>query len=612
MDNQLELYKKAAELANIGTWEFDLENDQLFWDPITRKIYEVDEDYSPSLLEAYSFYVSKIESIEEDLKRLISNKKNIVDRRQIQTTSGKLKWIEINAHTEFEDVNCVKLFGTIQDITSHRRLLETLEINHNRFYNAFDHAPIGMALVSPSGKWIKVNTSLCATLGYTMHELMMIDFQKITHPDDLEQDLKNVQSLLQRERKTYTMEKRYFHKSGQVVWAMLSVTLAWNADNTPSYFISQVKDITDRIKNTEKLLKERQRLDNVIESTQIGTWEWDLVKDVMLYDTRCYQMLGYSSEENFDSLLKWSGVVHPDDIPAARTCLEECFNKNLEYYNCEYRVKHKNGEYLWIESQGKIIEWSDDNKPLTMVGTRKDITLRKLNEQEQKNTMHIISEQNKRLINFAHIVSHNLRSHAGNFQMMLDLLTQEHDESEKALIIDLLKQNAENLSDTIVNLNSVVNIQLHAAEQMKPLNLYQEIKKTLTNIRALIEKEHAEFSIYVDKDLILSYNPAYMESILLNFFTNAIKYRHPDRQPKVIIAVIAEGDKLTLEIKDNGLGIDLSLHGNKLFGMYKTFHVHDDARGIGLFITKNQIEALGGKIEVESEIGIGTTFRILF
>jgi signal transduction histidine kinase len=106
--------------------------------------------------------------------------------------------------------------------------------------------------------------------------------------------------------------------------------------------------------------------------------------------------------------------------------------------------------------------------------------------------------------------------------------------------------------------------------------------------------------------------PAYLQSIALNFITNAIKYRHPDR-PAIVSIDAKKMDKwIILSVADNGIGIDLEQHGHKLFGMYKTFHGNSDARGIGLFITKNQIEAMGGKVEVESTAGFGTKFNIYF
>lgn len=104
----------------------------------------------------------------------------------------------------------------------------------------------------------------------------------------------------------------------------------------------------------------------------------------------------------------------------------------------------------------------------------------------------------------------------------------------------------------------------------------------------------------------------YLDSIVLNLITNSIKYCSPDRDSYVLLECVETENIVQLIVKDNGIGIDLKKNGHKLFGMFKTFHAHPDARGVGLFITKNQVEAMGGKIEVESEIGVGTTFKITF
>ncbi|WP_437371467.1 sensor histidine kinase [Maribacter litoralis] len=108
----------------------------------------------------------------------------------------------------------------------------------------------------------------------------------------------------------------------------------------------------------------------------------------------------------------------------------------------------------------------------------------------------------------------------------------------------------------------------------------------------------------------VNYNPIYLESIFLNLISNAIKYRSPDRVPKIFISSKQENEKTLLEFKDNGVGIDLKSHGHKLFGLNKVFHKHPEAKGIGLFITKAQILAMGGSITVESEVNVGSTFFV--
>jgi PAS domain S-box-containing protein len=123
------------------------------------------------------------------------------------------------------------------------------------FQNAFEHAAIGMALVAPEGKWLRVNRSVCEITGYNEEELLQRSFQDITHPDDLDLDLANVGKILAGEIDSYQMEKRYLHKNGAIVWALLSVSLVRDNDGKPRFFISQIQDITSR-KESERQLGE--------------------------------------------------------------------------------------------------------------------------------------------------------------------------------------------------------------------------------------------------------------------------------------------------------------------------------------------------------------------
>ncbi len=142
---------------------------------------------------------------------------------------------------------------THTDITPQKRAEEAVRESEERFRSAFEFAPIGIALVDPTGRWLKVNRSLCELVGYDEPELLATDFQTLTHPDDLTADLALVRRTLAGEIQTYQMEKRYFHKSGRTVYALLSVSLVRDATAAPLYFISQIKDITQR-KEAERAL----------------------------------------------------------------------------------------------------------------------------------------------------------------------------------------------------------------------------------------------------------------------------------------------------------------------------------------------------------------------
>ncbi len=277
-------------------------------------------------------------------------------------------------------------------------------------------------------------------------------------------------------------------------------------------------------------------------------------------------------------------------------------------------------ETINVRKDGSITNFLTSKIPLLdmngkvygLIGMSMDITHMKQKEDQLRNLINVTAVQNKKLINFAHIVSHNLRSHTANFSMLLDFLIKERDGSERERIMKMLSYASDNLLETLENLNEVVDISTNVNMDKKSMNLNESIIKVQQNLSAFLERNKVEFINSVPDDLTVPSVPAYLESIVLNLVTNAVKYRKTNTHPVISLTAKKQEDSVIFSISDNGLGIDLNRYGNKIFGMYKTFHNNKDARGLGLYIIKNQIEAMGGNITVNSEVGVGTTFNVYF
>jgi signal transduction histidine kinase len=196
--------------------------------------------------------------------------------------------------------------------------------------------------------------------------------------------------------------------------------------------------------------------------------------------------------------------------------------------------------------------------------------------------------------------------------MMLDLYLQEYPELQENEFMELLNSASNNLKETIDHLNEVVVMNTATSQNLLSINLYDYMEKTIKNVAALAINATVKIDNTINSSVNIKVIPAYLESILLNFVTNGIKYKSNERKSFIKIYSTIENGYVVVHIEDNGIGIDLKKNRDKLFGMYKTFHNNEDARGIGLFISKNQIEAMNGKIEVESEVNVGTTFKIYF
>ncbi len=275
-----------------------------------------------------------------------------------------------------------------------------------------------------------------------------------------------------------------------------------------------------------------------------------------------------------------------------------------------FHIKQDGSSTTFLTSKIPLID--TDGHAYGLVGISMDISDLKQKELELRRLIKVSSSQNEKLINFAHIVSHNLRSHTANFSMLLSFLVQETTEEERQSVIKMLVDSSDNLLETINNLNEVVDINSNHGIQKKPIALKNKIQNVIQGLKAELVSHKVTVVNEVSNNIKINVVPAYIDSILNNFLTNAIKYRSVERDSYARLSVEKEDNFTILTIADNGLGIDLEKHGEKIFGMYKTFHNTPNSKGIGLYITKNQIEAMNGKVTVESKVNQGTTFKIYF
>lgn len=365
------------------------------------------------------------------------------------------------------------------------------------------------------------------------------------------------------------------------------------------------------IKASEKLqLESWGKMESLINTIDGIVWEAMPDNFQFTFISRKVEViLGYTPEEWLASPTFWADHLHPED---REWVVNYCYTKvqSNKQHDFEYRMIAKNGQVIWVRDIVNVI--AEDGVPILLRGIMIDIGEQKQAEKSLNNSFELVTEQNKRLLNFSYIVSHNLRSHTSNIQAISALIDGAESDEERKELVDLMKTVSGSLNDTLVNLNKVVNIQTSIDVMKESLNLNHYIKNTLNVLSDQISATDTKIVNRVEEGLNVYYNPAYLESILLNFIFNAIRYRHAERIPNIELSCSNIDGYLVLHIKDNGIGLDLEKHGHQLFGMYKTFNDNPESKGVGLFITKNQIEAMGGKVTVSSTLHEGTTFNIYF
>ena len=471
------LLEQSNKVAKIGSWELNMEDDPtLNWSENLKRLLGKTNDITQTINKTLSEYA--LEEYHDQLnfllKEAIEKGTNFDLQLQLKTATG-IRWMRMIGIPDFKNGICISIHGLIQDIHEFKSAQLEVLLREEEFRQTFWHAPIGMAVMNLNGQIVRVNPVLCETFGYTEKELIAIDKTEMVHPDDSDETEKLMQQILTGECETFQQEKRYYHKNGNLIWAILSMSAVKNDKGKTTHFVFQINDITDK-----KLLTES------------------------------------------------------------------------------------------------------------------------------------LKEHNNRLQNYAHIVSHNLRSHTGNLSMLLELSEINHKEGFDDEIFEHIKSASNNMCETVNHLTEIVEIQNLIKNTLVPINLRKRVNKSLQNVLSTIHQINGEVTIKVKKDVMVFGLSSYVDSIILNLLTNAIKYRSRQRLLKIKIQAKKIDGYTSLSVSDNGLGIDLDQNGTKIFGMYKTFHDHKNARGIGLFISKNQIEAMGGTLVVESQVDVGSTFTINF
>lgn len=478
------------------------------------------------------------------------------------------------------------------------------------FRTIFNQAAIGMARVnSRSGMILEANKKFQDLLGYSEEELKQKDYKVISHPDDLSDNTQLMQKLSQDEIREYSLEKRLQRSDGKLIWVRINVSPLWEVGEDVSSHIALVEDISARVLVKQKLIDNENRFRSLVENSNEIILIVDDLNNVKYYSPSLSKISKYE-EIDFAA----NGVLyytHPDDHDLLRSKVEKAYeNPGTPITDIILRVKDAEDNWFWVNAT--LTNMLNVDNVNGFVVNLRDITGKKEAEMNLVKSYELVMEQNKRLLNFAYIVSHNLRSHSSNMSSILELYETEESQEEKDSYIQLLNKVSTNLDQSLHDLNEVVSINTNLDIKAESINVAEFVEQALDVLNLQIKSKDAKIIKELPEDMQINFNAAYMESVLLNFLTNALRYSHPQRTPVIEIRGYKEEANWILEIRDNGIGIDLDKHGEKVFGLYKTFSERKDSRGVGLFITKNQINAMGGTVKIESKPGVGTSFKVRF
>lgn len=317
------------------------------------------------------------------------------------------------------------------------------------------------------------------------------------------------------------------------------------------------------------------------------------------------KLLGYSMEELINSPV--SNFIYPEDRLNTSRFRDNLREKN-PVLNFENRYLTKSGDIIWLS-------WTSVSEPENQLiyAIAKDITHVKKLEEERNLLLIDLAKLNADLKKFTYTTSHDLRSPVNNLLSLFSLLDISKIEDEQTLeYIELLNTSTIQMKNTLDKYVDAISQEKKINIQVEVLSLEETFFLVLNSINTLIQKSNTTFEVDFSEAPEVRFSSFYLQSILLNLITNAIKYSNPKVTPAFTIKSLKVNNGIQLLFSDNGIGFDMEKVGNSIFGLHQSFHNNSESKGIGLYLVQSHMESLGGKISVDSKVNIGTTFTLTF
>jgi two-component system sensor histidine kinase/response regulator len=540
--------------------------------------------------------------------------------------AGQWRWIEHAGWVVFIDIfliySCIRGQGDMRaaadkqaEVEEARESIEeqvrerTQELRESEecFRGALEHAAIGMALVAPDGRWLRVNPALSQIVGYSSDELLGRTFQEITHPDDLAADLAQVQRMLAGDIPTYQMEKRYIHKHGQIVWTLLNVSLVRNSAGEPLYFVSQIQDITVRRHAEEELRRTRSQLMDAIESLDAGFVMYGQDERLVVCNSHYKEMYALSAHSmtpgtSYEEIIRTAYRANPS--LAKEGTEEEWVTRRLAAFRAtKESTDHQMGD-RWIRIN------DHRTRDGGVVSLRTDITA-------LKRAQEVAEAASQAKSDFLANMSHEIRTPMNGILGLTDLLLDSDLTPEQRESLSLVKSSGDALLTVI---NDILDFSKIEAGKLDldpiPFLLRDAVGDTL---KAMALRAHAKgleltCDIPVNVPDGLVGDVGRLRQILTNLVGNAIKFTETGEVGIRVEQVTDPDAKIHLRftVQDTGIGIPKEKQGS-IFDAFTQADGSTTRRyggtGLGLTISTRLVALMGGRIWVESEHGKGSAFH---
>lgn len=366
---------------------------------------------------------------------------------------------------------------------------------------------------------------------------------------------------------------------------------------------------------------ERHRFSELVRAMNAGTWETDLINNTSIVNDRYAEILGYTLEElgpvNYEL---WTGLTHPDDMIRINLELEEHFAGKKPYYECEVRMKHKNGHWVWVLDKGRVAEWTEDGKPAFMFGSHQDITSIKETEEELRLTKEAAVRATQSKSEFLANMSHEIRTPLNAVIGYLDLMLHGKEDEVRKEYLEIAHTSALSLLDLI---NDILDFSKIEAGKLELQYEFFPIRSLVDQLKSILlysfQKKNIELKIQIDPKIpnFLKMDLIRIRQILINLIGNAVKFTEKGFvifEIKILEIIDETRAKLLFNVQDTGIGIEKESF-EKIFEMFSQEDSSTTRKyggtGLGLTITNRLLSQMNSMLKLESEFGLGSSFSFV-
>lgn len=436
------------------------------------------------------------------------------------------------------------------------------------------------------------------------------------HPDDAMSVSGVLRKLLQGEEAVFTY--RVFHQTkNEYIWLEDRVVPKLNEAGAVTDLYGSARDITLQRKTNLELQEKNELVSRLVATSDQFFYivsldeENSFINNFKFQSWQIEAIQGRTRDDIKKNPLGWVQAIHPDDLPDVEEANRQMFSTHSPVMRI-YRVKHKKtGAYVWIEDYVVPVA-DDDGKIRELYGAVRDISERKKADLEKEQLIKELGNKFNEAQQFNYIVSHNLRAPVAHIIGLVKLLDMDMDEEELKDIVDYISEAAISMDELLNDLNTILSARSNLNEKIESFLLTDVINTISNNLKKEITTTDATINNDITPDANrISSIKSYVQSIIFNLVANAIRYRHQSRTPHILVSATRTNGRTIIKVKDNGIGMDLREGKNKdIFGFYSRLSDKGEGKGLGLYMTKTQVESLGGSISVESTPGKGSTFIV--